>query len=129
MLIFGHHLLSSEKLYHINSIEAIHNTPANSTLLFTYNDEVMELINFAKENMLNFAVDTNSLKEAIFCENLDAKYILVKQDISKKVQTAADNYVFDAKVLVHIQGEDEIENLVENAIDGVIFQEAIIKIS
>jgi hypothetical protein len=129
MLIFGHHYIKSEKLYHVNSIEAIQNTPSNSTLLFSYDEEVIELINYANENSLKFAVDVRSLKEAIICENLDCFYILVKDEIAIEVQKAADTYVFDSKILVHAKDENSIEKFASEGIDGIIFQEAIIKIS
>jgi len=128
MLLFGHPHIEHEKLYHISSIEAIEHTPANSTLLFSYDNEVFELIRHARENALEFALDISSLKEAIIGENLDAKYLLLNHEIAKSVQKAADTYVFDAKVLVHIEDDESIETLASEGIDGVIFAEAVIKI-
>jgi len=128
MLLFGHPHIEHEKLYHISSIEAIEHTPANSTLLFSYDNEVFELIRHAQENALEFALNISSLKEAIIGENLDAKYLLLNHEIAKSVQKAADTYVFDAKVLVHIEDDESIETLASEGIDGVIFAEAVIKI-
>lgn len=129
MLLFGHPRIINDKLFHINSIEAIAHTPSNACLLFTYDEEVFELIEHARENDLSFALDISSLTEAIIGENLGAKYLLVTDEIAKSVQTAADTYLFDAKVLVHIKDEEEIEALAEEGVDGAIFSEAIIKIS
>ncbi len=129
MLLFGYPHIRHEKLYHVSSIEAIRHTPPNSTLLFSYDKEVFDLIEYARENALMFALDVNSLKDAIVSENLDARYILVRHDIAKSVQKAADTYIFDAKVLVHIDDEENIETLADEGIDGVIFAEAVIKIS
>jgi hypothetical protein len=129
MLLFGHPQILNEKFYHINSIEAIAHTPSNACLLLTYDEEVFELIEYARENDLAFAIDVSNLTEAIICENLDAKYLLVNDEIAKRVQTAADTYLFDAKVLVHIKEEEAIEALAEEGIDGAVFSEAIIKIS
>ena len=128
MLLFGHPHVEHEKLYHISSIEAIEHTPANSTLLFSYDEEVFELVEYARENVLEFALDISSLKEAIISENLDAKYLLVNHEIAKSVQKAADTYIFDAKVLVHVEDEESIETLANEGVDGVIFAEAIIKV-
>jgi len=129
MLIFGHPHIPSEKLYHIGSIEAIEKTPSNSTILFDYNEEVFGLITYSLENELHFALNIASLKEAIICENLDAKYLLVSSELALSVQKAADTYLFDAKILVHAKNEDEIQDLASEGIDGIIFAEAIIKIS
>ena len=129
MLLFGHPHVPSEKLYHVNSIEAISHTPSNACLLFSFDQEVFELIEYANSNTLEFAVDVSTLKDAIVSENLDAKYLLVQDEIANSVQKAADTYLFDAKVLVHVIHEDKIEALASEGIDGVIFPEAIVKIS
>jgi len=129
MLLFGHPHIPSEKLYHIGSIEAIEHTPPNSVLLFSCDEQVFELIEFAKTNGLAFALDISTLTQAIICENLDAKYLLVNKSLAKSVQTAADTYLFDAKVLVHIEKESGIEEVASEGIDGAILPEAIIKIS
>jgi hypothetical protein len=129
MLIFGHPHIPYEKLYHVSSIDAIVHTPSNATLLFSYDEEVFELIEHASTNGLNFAMQVHSLKEAIICENLNSQYLLVEHDIAKSVQKAAEHYLFDAKVLVHIENEEKIETIANEGIDGVIFSEAIIKVS
>lgn len=129
MLLFGHPHVEHAKLYHISSIEAIEHTPSNSLLLFTYNNEVFDLVEHAQTNALEFALDVSTLKDAVIGENLDAKYLLVTHEIAKSVQKAADTYLFDAKILVHVQDEESIETLADEGIDGLIFAEAIIKIS
>ena len=129
MLLFGYPHIPSEILYHVGSIEAIDHTPSNSVLLFSCDEEVFELIEFAKINSLEFALDIQNLKQAIICENLNAKYLLVDKGLAKSVQNAADTYLFDAKILVHIKDVDDIEELASEGIDGAILPEAIIKIS
>ena len=129
MLFLGHPHIPSETLYHVSSLEAITNTPPNTTLLFSYDEQVFELVNFAKTNGLNFALEINTLKDAVIFENLDAKFLLVTKELAKSVQNAADTYLFDAKILVHLKNDEEIEALISEGIDGVIFSEAIIKIA
>ncbi|MDQ1268226.1 MAG: hypothetical protein QG560_869, partial [Campylobacterota bacterium] len=48
--------------------------------------------------------------------------------LAKTAQNVAESYLFDAKILVMIEDEDEIEELALLAIDGVIFSNAIVKI-
>ena len=129
MLIFGHPRIDHEKFYHIASIEAIEHTPSNSLLLFDFDAEVFELIEHAQTNALSFAVNVASLKDAILAENLDATYILINSDMATSVQKAADTYLFDAKILVHAKDESQIEELASEGVDGLIFAEAIIKVS
>lgn len=129
MLLFGHPHIECEKLYHVSSIEAIRHTPSNSCLLFSCDKEVFELIEHARANGISYALNVSTLKEAIIGENLDAKYILVHEAICKSVQKAADTYLFDAKILVHIEEEEQIEEFADYGIDGALFSEAIIKIS
>jgi len=129
MLILGHPHIPHEKLYHVNSVEAIKHTPSNCTLLFDYNEEVFELVNHARENALEFAMQVPTLKDAIISENLDAKYLIVLPELSSTVQKAADTYIFDAKVLVKVKDDSSIEALASHGIDGLICPEAIIKVS
>jgi len=129
MLILGHPRIPHEKLYHVNSIEAISHTPSNAILLFDYNEEVFELLEHARENALSVAMQVASLKDAIICENLDVTYLLVSQELSSSVQKAADTYLFDAKVLVKVQDDSSIEALAIDGIDGIVCPEAIIKVS
>lgn len=129
MLLFGHPHVKNEKLYHVSSIEAIGHTPSNACVLFSYDEEVFELISHARANGIAFALDVSSLKEALIGENLDAKYLLLNEELCVRVQKAADNYLFDAKILVHINDEDELEYFADKGIDGAIFSQAIIKIS
>lgn len=129
MLLFGHPHIKNEKLYHVSSIEAIGHTPSNACLLFSYDEEVFELISHARANGIAFALDVSTLKEALIGENLDAKYLLLSEEICVRVQKAADTYLFDAKILVHVDDEDEIEHFADRGIDGAIFSQAIIKIS
>ena len=129
MLLFGHPHIEHEKLYHVSSIEAIEHTPSNSVLLFDYDNEVFELIEHARENALEFALNISSVKEAIICENLEAKYLLLSDELAPSVQKTADTYLFDAKVLVYITDENAIEDLASEGVDGAIFAEAIIKVS
>jgi len=46
--------------------------------------------------------------------------------LASKLQKIAENYLFDAKILVPISNESEMEIVAEAGIDGVIFQDAII---
>jgi hypothetical protein len=73
-------------------------------------------------NNINFAVIVNSIKESIYANSLNAKYILPKKRVLESIQKVAENYMFDSKILATIQDEDEIENIALKQIDGVIYK-------
>ena len=122
MIIIGDKLIPFEDFSKINSIDEIKNTKPNSTVLFTYCDEIAK---YCFENEISFAVVVNSIKEAIYSSNLNAKYIIANKELSKELQKIADNYMYDAKILAIIESSDEFEEIAKAQIDGVIFKNII----
>lgn len=118
MIIIGNPYIKHDLFYPIDSILDIRNSPSNSTLLFGYD---LEIMSYCCENNIAYLVDVTSIKEAIFANNLKARYILINKTNSTKLQKIAENYMFDSKVLTHIDEEDEIEMIADSGIDGVIF--------
>jgi len=129
MLIFGHPLLPSETFYHIDGPEAIASTPAGSTLLFPWNASNLDIVEHCRSNDLPFALEVASVKEALFAENVGARYILVENTLAKSVQKVAETYLFDAKILSRLDDETQIEAMAYEGIDGVVFAEAVIKVT
>lgn len=128
MLIFGHPRLPSETLYHIDGIEAIASTPPNSTLFFALDPVNDDIVAHCRNNGLAFALAVGSVKEAIFAENFGARFIVVEGTLARSVQKIAETYLFDAKVLVRIEDEEEIEAMAYEGIDGALFPEAVVKV-
>lgn len=122
MIVIGDKLIPFEELFKIDSIDDIKNTKANSTVLFTYCDEIAK---FCFENEISFAIAVNSIKEAVYSSNLNAKYIITNKELSKELQKIADNYMYDAKILAIIESSDEFEEIAKAQIDGVIFKNLI----
>lgn len=122
MILIGDKLVPSEEISLINSIEDIKTTKANSTISFGYNED---LLKYCFKNELNSAVIVNSIKEAIYCNALDAKYIVASKSLAKEIQKVAENYVFDSKVLAIIESNDELEEIASFEIDGIIYKNII----
>ncbi len=122
MIILGDKNLPYENIFFVSSIEEIVNTKANSTLLFFYN---LELLKYSYENELSSAVIVTSIKDAIYSNNLNAKYIISESDLATQIQKIADNYMYDSKNLVIINSNEEFEQIAKAQIDGAIFKELI----
>ena len=129
MLLFGHRFIPSERFYHIDDIETIIHTPANSLLYLPFSETNLDIITHLSSNDLRFGVECASLREVIYANALGAAFVIVDEALAKSAQKAADTYLFDAKILCRIHTEEKIEESAYEGIDGVIFPEAIIKIS
>lgn len=122
MIIIGDSLIPFEEIYKISKIEDIKDTKANSLLLFYYDEE---LVKYCFENKLKYALLVENIKESLYANALDAKYIICKKSLAKKIQKIADNYIFDSKILALIKTSDELEEIALNEIDGAIYKELI----
>lgn len=122
MIIIGDKLIPFENIQYIQNAENIKDTKANSTIIFNYNEETLK---YSYENELPVAVIVKSIKEAIYCNSLNAKYIISEINLAVQIQKIADNYMYDSKNLVIIDSNEEFENITKNEIDGVIYRDLI----
>ena len=129
MLIFGHRFIPSESFYHIVDIDAIENTPPSSTIYLPFSEDNLDIINYANENSLGFALVVEDITQIIYASSLNASYIIVSKELAKIASDIADSYLFDAKILVAIDDEDDIEELAILGVDGVLFPNGVLKIS
>lgn len=129
MILFGHPLFSSERFYHIESLEAIAKTPSNSIVALFFAPQNIDIIVHLRNNKIRFALYVASTTEAVLAENMNANYLIVHPKVGQEIQKVADHYMFDAKVLGYIDQEDQLEKLIDIRLDGAIFIEAIVKIT
>ena len=122
MILIGDKLVPFEEISFINSLEDIKNTKANSTISFGYNED---LLKYSFENELNSAVIVSSIKDAVYANALNAKYIIADKNLAKDIQKVAENYMFDSKILATIESGDEIEEIASFEIDGVIYKSLV----
>ncbi|MGM0520332.1 MAG: hypothetical protein ACQERD_11905 [Campylobacterota bacterium] len=118
MILIGDKLIPYENIYFINSVNDIEETSSNSTVSFRFNEK---LLNYCFKNSVNSAVLVSSIKEAIYANALNAKYIIAKKDLAKKIQKIAENYMYDSKILAIINSNNELEEIASLEIDGVIY--------
>jgi len=129
MIFFGHKFIDSPSFYHINSIDSLQHTPPSSTVYLEYSKENLDIIKYLQINSIYMALKISTVTELVYASALGAKYIIVSKDLATTSQKIAENYLFDAKILVMIEDEKDIEDLAISGIDGVIYSNAIIKIN
>ena len=120
MIIIGDKLVPFEEVIYIKNIENIKYTKANSTIIFDYDEKTLE---YSYKNNLSSAVVVSSIKEAIYCNSLNVKYIISEKNLACEIQKIADNYMYDSKNLVIINSNEEFEQTTIAQIDGVIYRE------
>ena len=122
MIILGDEIVPYENISFISTIDEIGNTKANSTLLFFYD---VELLKYVFENSLPSAVIVKSLKDAIYCNSLNVKYIVSEKNLAIQIQKIADSYMYDSKNIAIINSNEEFEHIAKDEIDGVIYRNLI----
>jgi len=129
MILIGHRFIKSENLFHILDIESIKHTPPSSTIYVEFSEDNLDIINHARLNGIDIAIKSSSVLDIIYASALGAKYIIVSKGMAKTAQDLAQEYLFDAKILVLIENDNEIEDFALLGIDGVLYSDAIIKTS
>jgi hypothetical protein len=122
VIIIGDPYIVFEDMAVIKRIEDIKSTKPNTTLIFDFCKNMMK---YCMVNNINYAVTVLSIKESIYANSLNAKYILPQKKLLKAIQDIAENYMFDSKILAIIKKENDIENIALKHIDGVIFKNII----
>lgn len=129
MLIYGHRFIPSNSFYHVLDIDSISNTPPSSIIHIEFNEENLDIISHANINQITTSICAKNITEIIYASSLGASFIVVHNELAEDARRLANEYLFDAKILVLIENEDEIEKFALLGVDGVIFSNAIIKIT
>jgi hypothetical protein len=127
MLLFGHRFIPSESFYHITTIDAISKTPPSSKVFLEFSEDNLDIIQHLAKNSVEFVLSVENIRELIYASSLEASYILVQKEIAKSAQNIAESYLFDAKILVSLEDENQIEEMAMLNLDGVLFPSAIIR--
>ena len=127
MLLFGHRFIPSESFYHITTIDAISKTPPSSKVFLEFSEDNLDIIQHLVKNSVKFILSVKNIRELIYASSLEASYILVQKEIAKSAQNIAESYLFDAKILVSLEDENQIEEMAMLNLDGVLFPSAIIR--
>ena len=125
MIIIGHPWVTSQTFRTITSLSQIKQTEPTNVLVLASLATSHEMAVYCQKNHLPYALRSNLLKDALFANALGAKYIICDTLSAKEIQKVAQEYLFDTRILVEINSEEEMETLAKAGIDGVIFTEVI----
>ena len=125
MILIGHPWIESPEFCRVYSKEDIEKSKTDQIVLLEPLVDSHMLAQHCQQNQVPYAVVVNSLDEAIYANALGASYMICDEDMALMIQPVAENYLFDTRVLVLIQGEKEIAKIARGGIDGVIFAGAI----
>lgn len=123
MILIGHSDIQSSPFFRVLSRDTISKTPSHATLFCDYN---VDLCRYAHEHGLTLAVHVRQIKELILAHAMRVSYLVVDKSLVLNAQKIADDYLFDAKILLLSDTEDDIEFAALNSIDGILFTSAIV---
>ncbi|ARU47655.1 hypothetical protein [Sulfurospirillum diekertiae] len=122
MLLIGHELIPSTPFYRVDSVDQIAKTPSNATILFNFDPT---LIAYCSTQKLSFALHVKQIKELVLANALGASYFVVDKTLALHAQKVADDYLFEGKVLLLSNDDNDIEFAASHTIDGILFESAI----
>lgn len=125
MIIVGHPWIKSSHFCKVFSIEDIKKSNGSDIVLLEPLVDSHSYAQHCQDNNIAFAVVVNTLDDALFANALGAKFIICEEDDALMIQPIAQEYLFDARILVLIHSEKDISKIARGGIDGVIFAEAI----
>jgi hypothetical protein len=123
VILIGDEIIPCEETFMIFHKDQILETKANSTVIFNYNQGILQ---YTQQNDVSCAVVVSSITQAIYCNALNAKYIIAEPILAQEIQKIAENYMFDSKVLALISSSCEIEEIARKEIDGVIYKDRLL---
>jgi len=126
MIIIGHPWIAGQTFKSVEALSDIAETEPTEILLLTVLEKSHELAVHCQKNKLPYAVRSNLLKDALFANALGAKYFICDVENAEAIQKAAQEYLFDTRILAAINSEEKMESLAKMGIDGVVFPEAIL---
>ena len=125
MILIGHPYIDFKPFEKIEKREDISQTSSHSVVVFDFCEDSVSLCHYARENEVAFALFVKEEREVILASALGASYIICDKNLVKSAQTFADDYLFDAKILLFSDSENDIEYAAQKSIDGILFKKGV----
>jgi len=126
MILIGHPWVKSQHFYRVSSLEEIKNTQTTAMVLLETLDLSHEIAQYCQKNQVAYALQAERIEDAILANALGAKYVICSKTSATQLQTVAQEYLFDTRILALIQDEKEIAQMAKEGIDGVVFSEVMV---
>ena len=124
-ILIGHPFIPYEPFVRVEEKEDISQTKPHVTVLFDFHEEKVALCHYAKEHEVSFALLVKDEREVMLAAALGASFIVCDKALVKEAQKFADDYLFDAKILLLSKEETDIAFAAQNSIDGILFEKGI----
>jgi len=119
MIILNDERFNNEKFCYVSNLNDIKKSKNNSTLIFQYNENDLNLYKFCQNNSIPYGVEIETITQFIFLLNLGAKYAICNNlDFAITLQKIADNYLSETKIVIKSKIE-EIEKIALKEIDAI----------
>lgn len=125
MILIGHPYIHFSAFEKIEKKEDIARTSSNGVVVFDFSEDTVPLCHYAQENNVLFALFVKEERDVILASALGAAYIVCDKALAKTAQTFADDYLFDAKILLYSKNEEDIKYAAKSSIDGILFDKGI----
>ncbi|MFV0481762.1 MAG: hypothetical protein ACK5LP_07230 [Campylobacteraceae bacterium] len=123
MIIIGHENVPFQPFFWIKTVDDINLAPEKSPIIFKQNSaKFKELVLACSKKNREFANEVFSINEALIANANRATFLVVNSlELAKGLQKIAEDYLFDAKILLRITKEKDLEKIAQKGIDGVVF--------
>ena len=125
MILIGHPFIDFSAFEKIATQEDIDKSSSNAVVLFDFSENSVSLCHYAAENGTLFALFVKDERDVILAEALGAAYIICDKSVVEIAQKFADDYLFDAKILLYSENEEDIVYAAKSSIDGILFKKGI----
>ncbi len=128
MIIIGSKFVAFEAFYKIKDFEDVKDTPSNATVIFDFSTDKHTLCDELRKNGVLFATIVSKEEDILYANALGSSYIVCDKELSVIAQKWADEYLFDAKILLFSGSVDDRDDLLfcaTNSIDGILFSEGV----
>ena len=122
MIIIGYEPIAWEKFSKVLHIDDLETT--QGLVWFEANQSSLEIAKKCQDSHIPFAVCLDTIKDFLIFSALGAKYAIITKHF-EHYQKLAENYLLDTKILCLIDSIDEIQEIAELGIDGVIFRRVL----
>lgn len=125
MILIGHPYIPFAAFEKITSIDDVAHTSVQATVVCDFGKEQVALCHYLRENAVTFALYVEGVKDVVLASALGASFIICDKSLVEEAQKIADDYLFDAKILLQSDDEADIVYAAKKSIDGILFDKGV----